>query len=417
MAEWPIRWCLAGAFVCLGPFALAQEGQDFPPGPGREIVQTRCGICHQVRYARSSAYSPQGWRQRLAQMRNVGLQLTDEEFEIVAQYLATNFLERPRPDAVIVPGDIEVEFIEWEVPTPGSLPRDVAIAADGTAWFTGLFANTLIHLDLQSGEIVEHTLEVFNSGPTGIDIDSNGNIWFTAGLASHFYQPAYIGVFDPTTFEITEHQMPEGRAGDPADLAIAANGTVWFTAQDAGDIGRIDPQTGRIEMVPMGSPDTTPFSIAFNTDGIAFVGLRGASAIARIDPENLEISEFALGASDSEPRRLAITSDNIVWYTDIDRGQLGRLDPATGEVEEYLSPSGPLSEPHAITVIDDIIWYVEAAARPNALVRFDPRTKRFQSWPLSGYATVREFAVTQDGNLVFAMGSLNRLAMAVISER
>ena len=33
-----------------------------------------------------------------------------------------------------------------------------------------------------------------------------------------------------------------------------------------------------------------------------------------------------------------------------------------------------------ILALDDVIGYSESAVRPNTLVRFDPKTQKFQTW-------------------------------------
>ena len=57
-------------------------------------------------------------------MRNVGARLSDNEMETVLDYLARNFPERPRPQAVIIPGDAKITIREWTVPTLGARPHD-----------------------------------------------------------------------------------------------------------------------------------------------------------------------------------------------------------------------------------------------------------------------------------------------------
>jgi len=47
---------------------------------------------------------------------------------------------------------------------------------------------------------------------------------------------------------------------------------------------------------------------------------------------------------------------------------------------EWPSPGGPKSRPYAITIMDGIVWYSESGVRPNTLVRFDPKTEKFQTW-------------------------------------
>lgn len=48
-----------------------------------------------------------------------------------------------------------------------------------------------------------------------------------------------------------------------------------------------------------------------------------------------------------------------------------------------LSPLVTLaSHPYALALVDGVIWYNESGTRPDTLVRFDPDTASFQSWPI-----------------------------------
>ena len=131
----------------------------------------------------------------------------------------------------------------------------------------------------------------------------------------------------------------------------------------------------------------------------------------------MEVREFPLPDPASRSRRLAITSDDMVWFVNSSLGRLGRLNPATGEVKEWRSPSGAKSHPYAIEVIDDVIWYNESGQRPDALVRFDPKTERFQSWAIpSGVGIIRHMRKTPDGNLAIHQTSTNRIGLAIIGK-
>ena len=123
--------------------------------------------------------------------------------------------------------------------------------------------------------------------------------------------------------------------------------------------------------------------------------------MAEVDPKTLaDPASITLPDAASRPRRIAITPDDIVWYTDYSRGYLGRLDPQTGQVKEWLSPSGPKSAPYGISAIDGVIWYSESEATPNTVVRFDPKTAKFQSWAIPGGGNiVRNTSVTREGDL------------------
>ena len=106
-----------------------------------------------------------------------------------------------------------------------------------------------------------------------------------------------------------------------------------------------------------------------------------------------------------------------MWFVNSSLGRIGRLNPKTGEVKEWPSPSGPQSHPYAIEVIDDVIWYNESNQRPDALVRFDPKTEKFQSWAIpSGVGILRHMRKTPDGNLTIHQTSSNRIGLAIIEK-
>ncbi|MBA3342432.1 MAG: hypothetical protein H0T48_11445 [Gemmatimonadaceae bacterium] len=106
----------------------------------------------------------------------------------------------------------------------------------------------------------------------------------------------------------------------------------------------------------------------------------------------------------------------MVWYTDHARGYLGRFDPKTGAVRECRSPGGPQSRPYGIAATGPIVWYSESGARPNTLVRFDPKTEKFQTWTIpSGEGIVRHMMATPNGNLVLALSGVNRVALVEVA--
>ncbi len=104
-----------------------------------------------------------------------------------------------------------------------------------------------------------------------------------------------------------------------------------------------------------------------------------------------------------------------VWYADFSRGFLGRLNLATGEHKEWQSPSGPNSQPYGIVYAKGALWYNESFAKPNTIVRFDPKTEKFQSWAIPGGGDiVRKMDVTPDGNPVTANSLTNQVGMVEV---
>ena len=68
-----------------------------------------------------------------------------------------------------------------------------------------------------------------------------------------------------------------------------------------------------------------------------------------------------------------------------------------------------------MTVLKGAIWYCETGTHPNALVRYDPKTETFESWPIpSGGGVVRNMMATAGGNLVLAESGVNRVALVEV---
>jgi virginiamycin B lyase len=397
---------LTAALLCSALPALSQE---LPAGPGKELAEANCNICHTLLSRVGSGYTPQGWTTVLQMMHNQGAPLPAEQVEPLKAYLIKAFPEKGKPTGVVIEGPAEVSFKEWQAPTPGSRPHDPLAAKDGALWYSGQLANVLGRVDPKTGEIKEFHLKTEHSGPHGLMEDSDGNIWYTGNTGS------LIGKLDPKTGVVTEYPTPE--SGDPHTLMFDKNGILWFTMQTQNRIGRLDPKTGEIKLLTPPTAGARPYGMALNSKGIMFFDEFGINKIGSIDTKTMEFREYNLPDPGARPRRITITSDDIVWYTDYARGFLGRLDPATGKVIQWQSPSGPKSEPYGISAINDIIWYSESGSTPNTVVRFDPKTQKFQSWAIPGGGNiVRNTSVTRDGNWLLANSLVNGVTLVTIKK-
>ena len=63
-------------------------------------------------------------------------------------------------------------------------------------------------------------------------------------------------------------------------------------------------------------------------------------------------------------------------------------------------------------MLKNAVWYSESGVEPNTLVRFDPRSEKFQTWPIpSGGGVVRNMMPTADGGLVLAESGVGKIAL------
>src|SRR6266550_2056 len=248
---------------------------QLPDGPGKEMVQTTCTECHALNLiVNSGGYTRQGWQDLFGTM----VTLPNDQRGVVADYLAKNYPEQPRPPAVVIPGDVKVTIKEWVVPTLGSRPHDPLATADGAIWWAGMYANVL-------------------------------------------------GRLDPKTGEVTEFKMPVQGARDPHTPIFDKNGTLWFTLQGSNMIGRLIPSTSEITLVSPPTERTNPYGMVVDSKGTPWFVQLAVNKLSSIDPKTMVIKEYTLPNAETRPRRVAITSDDALWYGDYSRGYLGRFDP------------------------------------------------------------------------------------------
>lgn len=399
---------LMTALLCSALPLRAQQPESFPDGPGKEVFVQFCGGCHDINRARAG-YTAQGWNTVMRMMQNFDVPVPPEQWPVLTEYVTKSFPERPRPAAVIIPGPAEASIKLWPVATLGSRPHDPLATRDGAIWWTGQLANKLGRLDPKTGSILEYSLKTPHTGPHGLTEDRDGNIWFTG---NHI---GAIGKLDPKTGLVTEYKMPDPAVVDTHTLIFDRDGILWFTVQQANRVGRLDPKTGEVKLLTPPTARSRPYGMAVNSKNVVFYVAFGTNKVASIDGKTLAITEYALPDPAARPRRIAIGPDDVIWYTDFARGFLGRLDPATGKVTEWQSPSGPKSQPYGIVFTKGALWYSESFAKPNTIVRFDPKSEKFQTWAIPGGGDiVRNMDVTPDGNPVLANSLTNQVGLVEI---
>ncbi len=394
--------------------AYSQQKPDpnldkFPAGPEKAIIAEACTACHSLARVAFGSYDAAGWHNAVAMMMNAGAALTPDQVEPVTNYLIKSFPEKPLPPFKQVDGPVKVTIKEWVLPTAGTRPHDPLAAPDGTLWYSGHMGSLIGHLDPKTGKIDEYRTKTPASGPHGLTMDRDGNIWYTGNFKG------YIGKLDTKTHQFTEYKT--GAARDPHTPLFDKNGILWFTSQNSNMVGRLDPKTGAVKLAVSPTADSAPYGMVFDSKGKLWFSEWQAPKLASVNADSMEITEVVLPNAETRPRRIAIDANDVIWISDYSRGYLGMYDTKTGKTKEWPSPGGPRSQPYGITVLNGIVWYVEGNTKPNGLVRFDPKTEKFQTFPVpSGGGTIRNMMPTADkSSLALAMSGVNRVGIATIN--
>ena len=146
-------------------------------------------------------------------------------------------------------------------------------------------------------------------------------------------------------FEVREYRVPAGSR--PHDVAPARDGGVWYTAQGSGELGWLNPRTGRIREVPL-APGSAPHGVIVGPDGAPWITDGGLNSIVRVDPRTRRVRLFPLPRGTDYANLNTATFDRrgVLWFTG-QGGLYGRLDPKIGGVRVFAAPGG--QGPYGIT--------------------------------------------------------------------
>ena len=111
--NWRSAVVTAGAAaVWFGSAAPASAQAALPDGPGKEQLVKICGQCHEPQRAASIRLTREGWESTIGDMIARGAKGSDQDFQAILDYLATNYLgEAARPLNVNTATSVELESV------------------------------------------------------------------------------------------------------------------------------------------------------------------------------------------------------------------------------------------------------------------------------------------------------------------
>jgi len=166
--------------------------------------------------------------------------------------------------------------------------------------------------------------------------------------------------------------VPKG--SHPHDVAAVPGGTdapVFYTAQSSGKLGILDPKSGRVDEITLGS-GSAPHGVVVGPDGAAWITDGGQNAIVRVDAKTKDVKKWPLPADTGYANLNTLTFDRKgrVWFTG-QGGFYGRLDPASGVVTVWKAPRGRGPYGIATTPSGDVYY---ASLAGNHIARIDVET-------------------------------------------
>ncbi|MFO1394558.1 MAG: carboxypeptidase regulatory-like domain-containing protein [Steroidobacteraceae bacterium] len=427
---------------------------------------SQCNYCHQIGNMTTRApRSHEQWVATIRKMEGYLALVTRAQKELFASVLEKGFDGTPvtakldyGATASLPQGKVE----EWTVGDSFSFIHDMDVIADGRFVGTDEGHDKLWILDPATGSIetvdqppsglprgglfagMQLPIGVFNGshGPHSMGQTSDGRLWITNSLSSTLMS------YDPKTKQWKVYPVP-GDALYPHTVRVDRNDVVWFTIVASNQVGRFDPKTESMTVIRLPHngffrwvtdmlfptllrisswfPDHSylldfshhrflgyqvqafPYGIDVNPkDGSIWYCKLYANRIGRIDPKTLVITEYETPLPG--PRRGRFDANGVLWVPAFDVGALMRFDPATRQWKTWRIPGvapGEYETPYALNVYRPTgeVWITPNNS--DRVVRFDPKTETFLSYPSPTRVTVlRDVSFTRDGKACSSQSNL-----------
>jgi streptogramin lyase len=287
---------------------------------------------------------------------------------------------------------------EWD--TTPLRPYDVAIATDGTPYFTywdqlapDWPTGRVFSLDADDGSIQSYDAPA-DWGPVGfqmIDRAPNGVLWLSDPVGDSLvsFDPAASVPFTRYPLSGSQFNLPAG----PFGVRVAPDGTVWVTCWEDPALGSFTPGTGSWRRFPELRDEVLPdppVDLAFGDDGMVWFTMRagsnGAAGLGRLDPTSVAIETWSYDGARA-PFGIQVAGRDV-WFLDHaymhlpDTGALVHFDGRTERFQIHETPS-ELGDPHWLAIDPDgVIWFTAYVG--SRIGTFDPATGAFDSRALAG---------------------------------
>lgn len=143
-------------------------------------------------------------------------------------------------------------------------PFGVTVAPDGTAWATLQGSNGLLRI-APDGKMQEFEIPTRGAGPSDIAVGPDGAVWFLQ------FRTNRIGRYANGQF--TEFPVPEV-LGAISGLVVTVSGDVWFGAIRGAALAKL--RDGRVTVYKLPRQDARPFTLALDPAGhVWYADIRG----------------------------------------------------------------------------------------------------------------------------------------------
>ncbi|MCL6415319.1 hypothetical protein MIB92_06630 [Aestuariirhabdus sp. Z084] len=255
---------------------------------------------------------------------------------------------------------------------------------DGHIFITPSVQQAILEFDPISKTFTVHEMEE-GYYPHTIRVDQQDRVWFTLAISNQ------VAMFDRATGEFTYYDLPTRSFKE--SLTVSGSSIILQLARWG-----VPLHTLPIDKESMGLP--LPYGIDVAPDGTVWFARLHTDAIGKIDPVSGEV--IMIPTPFKGPRRLRADSRGHLWIAAFPEGQIVEFDPETSVFTRYDMPTEPLGSdtPYSLNVDRerDLVWVNGNAS--DSLLRFDINRKSWRVFPMPRRVTfTRDVEIAPDGSV------------------
>jgi virginiamycin B lyase len=405
----------------------APYNEIYPPGPGRDIAERTCMVCHTVNFLPNRQLDREGW-QTLVDMMAVetafarfgGLihgptmfdaakRLPPKDKEILLDYLVANFGPDATPRSVIQGEEPEdpvalskAMFVEFRYPSTKERPhrwtQELHFDSKGRVLIAERSKPAgIIRLDPTTGESEAFwgpkSMPDPDMTPHGLTVDKDDSVWWSGSNVIVAHMDLDTG--------LTDQYVTPWLGMQATTDAFTSHGDLWMAHLLSSRISYYDRAKNKISYWETKDSRSRPYGLVVDHQDRPWFAEYHTDYVSTFDLATQTFKRYPVKTHPAQIRRLGVDHHDIVWYgvygCVCKRGKLGRLDPATGEVTEYEVPLD-YANPYDVQADEkDNLWM----PMDNHIAKFDPTTKKFTFYPMPMRTDSPKISITRENAIWF----------------
>jgi virginiamycin B lyase len=302
----------------------------------------------------------------------------------------------------------QVIYTTYDLPRPDAAPHDIALDAQGNAWYSDFTSQFIGKLDPKTGKVVEYPVPLGRVGPLAqgglqIAFDPEGRVYF--GNMSQMQ----IVRLDPRTAKMEAFKPPITDFGDGHLTMIDpefqnVDGKIWVNVADgtdeAGGTWQVDLATNTWTHVtyPPGSPSARAYDIAADSKNDVYGMNFNNNKFWITNGKTLQTVWYDMPAKDFGCRRGHLDSQGRLWCGGFNGNDMVMFDPgAQQKVTEWVAPT-LWTRPYDAE-FDEKTYAWGAGMDNDIALRLNTQTGEMTEYLLPHETNVRHVEVQKSGAL------------------